>query len=199
MRISSGSLKGRRIPFDNHKFDDADVTPSKVKEAVFSMLGEDLTGKTFLDLFAGSGQVGLEALSRGAAWTVFNDRDGKRVHFIGELARQWGLVDRSLVLHMSSAQCLRFLEHREKSFDIVFLDPPYIKKGDDKYFYADILASLAKHRLLADNAAVIIQHFSKNSIPEEAGGLALQKTRTYGTSSLSVYGAPGSPGEGIIP
>lgn len=187
MRISSGSLKGRRIPFVNNKFDNADVTPSKVKEAVFSMLGEDLSGKTFLDLFAGSGQVGLEALSRGAAWAVFNDRDAKRVHFIGDMVRQWGLADRALVLHMSSAQCLRFLEHREKSFDIVFLDPPYIKKGDDKFFYADILAALAKHRLLAGDAAVIVQHFSRNMVPESAGGLSLQKTRKYGTSSLSVY------------
>ena len=189
MRISSGSLKGRRIPFVNNKFDDADVTPSKLKEAVFSMLGEDLSGKTFLDLFAGSGQVGLEALSRGAAWTVFNDRDGKRVHFIGGLVRQWGLADRSLVLHMSAVQCLRFLEHREKSFDIVFLDPPYVKAGDDMSRYGELLAGIMKHRLLADNAAVIVQHFSKNTIPEEAGGLALVKTRKYGTSSLSVYAA----------
>ena len=192
MRITSGSLKGRRIPFDNRKFNDADVTPSKIKEAVFSMLGEDLSGKRFLDLFAGSGQVGLEALSRGAALSVLGDRDAKRARFIGELVRQWDVAERALVLHMPAAQCMRFLEHREMSFDIVFLDPPYVKEGDDTSLYRDTLAALTKHRLLAEGAAVIIQHYAKNVLPETAGGLALAKTRKYGTSALSVYAKPGA-------
>src|SRR3990172_4106761 len=82
IRIIAGGLKGRVIPFSNKKFDDADITPQKVKGAVFSMIGEWLEGKGFLDLYAGSGQIGLEALSRGADPVVLNEPDARRFHFI---------------------------------------------------------------------------------------------------------------------
>ncbi len=188
MRITSGTLKGRRIPFAHGKFNDAAVTPSKVKEAVFSMLGEDLTGKRFLDLFAGSGQVGLEALSRGAALTVFNDSDGKRVRFISSLLRNWGIEERSQVLHMSADRCLRLLEHREMSFDIIFLDPPYLKQGNETVPWSRVFESICGHRVLSDNGTVILQYYAKNVLPERAGELNLKKIRVYGTSALGVYG-----------
>ncbi len=187
MRITSGSLKGRIIPFNPEKFNDADVTPSKIKEALFSMLGENLVGRILLDLFAGSGQIGLEALSRGADSVVFNDRDSRRVRFIGEITRNWGVAERSVVLHMPEGMCLRYLESRAMKFDIIFLDPPYIKKRGRIREYNALLEGVTRHGLLKPDAPVIVQHYSGNELPEHPGGLILEKTRAYGTSSLSVF------------
>ena len=187
MRITSGSLKGRVIPFNPEKFNDADVTPSKIKEALFSILGENLGGRKLLDLFAGSGQIGLEALSRGAESVVFNDRDSRRVRFIGEMTRNWGVAERSVVLHMPETRCLRYLESKAMKFDIIFLDPPYIKKRGRVREYDALLEGITSHGLLNADAPVIVQHFSGNELPENPGGLNIDKTRVYGTSSLSVY------------
>ena len=187
MRITSGSLKGRIIPFNPEKFNDADVTPSKIKEAIFSILGENLAGKNLLDLFAGSGQIGLEALSRGASHVVFNDRDSRRARFIGEITRKWDVSQQAMVLHMPESRCLRSLENWSMSFDVVFLDPPYVKKRGAVHEYNALLYGITRHRLLKPGASVIVQHYGGNELPKTPGGLKLEKMHGYGTSSLSVY------------
>ena len=104
MRIISGTLKGRTIPFNSRRFGNARITSGRVKEAVFSILGTDLSGKRFLDLFAGSGQIGFEAYSRGAH-VVMNDFDRRRHGLIQGLVDQWGLAGQ-LALHCRRAEKL---------------------------------------------------------------------------------------------
>lgn len=91
MNVIAGTYKGRTIPFSNRKFNNADITPQKLKGALFSILGEDLTGKSFLDLYACSGQVGIEAVSRGASFVLFNELNKKKIFFYQKFARRMGM------------------------------------------------------------------------------------------------------------
>ncbi len=125
MRIITGSAKGAGLKtLDGEK---TRPTAEKVKEAVFSALQFDLEGRSFLDLFAGSGQMGLEALSRGAARAVFIDEARDAMDIVKENAKKTGFFDRSHFLVSDYRNYLRKASGREV-FDIVFIDPPYAER-----------------------------------------------------------------------
>ena len=139
MKVIAGIFRGRVIPFSNKKFNNADITPQKIKGALFSILGEDLAGKWFMDLYACSGQVGMEAVSRGAAVVLFNEIDKKRYTFIKTLVEDWDCKENTIVLSMPANRCIRYAGSREYLFDIIFCDPPYDKKGSGRYLYGKLL------------------------------------------------------------
>ncbi|MDY6969435.1 MAG: 16S rRNA (guanine(966)-N(2))-methyltransferase RsmD [Spirochaetota bacterium] len=187
MKVNAGSFKRKEIYFTNKKFNNADVTPQKVKEALFSVLGENLYKKSFLDLYACSGQIGIEALSRGASNVVFNEIDKKRYNFIKSIIKEWKLEDRTLVLRFHAFKCLKFLISKGLYFDFIFIDPPYEKiKGDVKLYY-DILNEIDKCSILNRNAVVIIQHFSNNSFKQKPGSFRILETKKYANNSLSFF------------
>lgn len=188
LRIIAGDLKGRIIPFDNRKFDNADITPQKVKGALFSMIGEWHHGRGFLDLFAGSGQVGIEALSRGADPVVFNETDSKRQRFIKSYLEGIGLERIPLVLSLSAEKALIVLQTKGFSFHHIFLDPPYASVKGAVPFHRDIVGRIADSGLLAVGGEIILQHFSGNAMEEEIGPYHLRGTKTYGKTALSMYG-----------
>ena len=108
IRVIGGSLKGRKIPFDNKKFKNADITTQKVKGAVFSMLGEDLYGTAFLDLYGGSGQIGLEALSRGSRIVIINEKDKERYEFLKSFIYGVDKMIPVMLLNLSAYKCIRY-------------------------------------------------------------------------------------------
>lgn len=187
MRITAGRLRGRSIPFLNRKYGDADITPQKVKEALFSMLGEQLQARPFLDLFACSGQIGLEALSRGAEPVILNEVDKRRFLFIRSLVIEWGMEDKTLVRNFRARQCVRYLQSKGIRAGYIFIDAPYIKEKGPVSYYNDLLIFISESDILEKDTIIIIQHYSKNTLPETAGSLALRETRDYGTTSLSFY------------
>ncbi|MBN1496910.1 MAG: RsmD family RNA methyltransferase [Spirochaetes bacterium] len=187
VRIIAGGLKGRLIPFENRKFDDADITPQKVKGAVFSMIGEYLHGQGFLDLYAGSGQIGIEALSRGADPVVFNDRDARRCRFIASYCEGLGMKKQPLVLNMSAERAVVFLGSRRILFRHIFLDPPYEKIKRGVSVYPDVIRKIGEAGMLAPDGDIIIQHFTGNVMDEEIGKYSLTATKRYGRTALSVY------------
>ncbi len=187
MNIITGSLKGRKISFPQKKFPEAQTTSSKVKEAVFSLLGEDLTGQSFLDLFACSGQMGLEAISRGAKFVLFNDRDPHATRFIGDTLRAWGIDDRAMVLHMPATQCLRYCEKHHMLFDIAYIDPPYEKRKGKNHTLARILEMIATTAIFRESAHMLVQHYYANELPESTGIFHLAKSRRYGTTGIAEY------------
>ncbi len=188
IRVIAGELKGRVIPFDNRKFDDADITPQKVKGAVFSMIGEWLNGRGFLDLFAGSGQIGIEALSRAADPVVFNETDSKRQRFIKSYLDGIGLKPAPLVLNLSAERALAFCKSKGYAFDYIFLDPPYVKSKTGVSLHHEIMTAIAGTGTLSEHGEIIIQHFSGNAMDEEVGPYRLKATKIYGKTALSVYG-----------
>jgi 16S rRNA (guanine(966)-N(2))-methyltransferase RsmD len=187
VKIIAGTLKGRIIPFSGKKFGDADITPQKVKGALFSHIGEDLSGKGFLDLYACSGQVGLEALSRGADPVFMNEPDRKRYDFIRSCLRSFPDLSEPVLLSMKDRQALSVLSKRGISFEYIFADPPYSKEKGPAHQYSGLLCDIGNSGVLARAGLIIIQHFTGNIMDEGAGPYSLVKTMKYGNTSLSLY------------
>lgn len=187
VRVIAGELKGRIIPFSNRKFDDADITTQKVKGAIFSMIGEWLHGKGFFDLYAGSGQIGIEALSRGADPTIINEPDQKRFQFIKSWLEGVRIPRSPVLLNLDDMSAIACAGRKKLDVDVVFLDPPYRRDEDRPWRFGEIMGAIADSGILRNNGSIIIQHYSGN-VPEEAcGPYRLRDTRTYGKTSLSVY------------
>lgn len=195
MRIIAGSLKGRIIPFQNSSFGDAAATPQRVKEALFSILGEDLSGLSFLDLYACSGQMGLEAASRGCAQVVFNETDRRRGDFIRRLLAQWDLGDTARLYALPAHACIRLLGTQGLRFDYIYVDPPYRKIRGEAAAYGEVLLELSNHRLLNAGGRVIAQHYIHNVLSERYGLFIKVDARRYGTNGLSFYQETSESGE----
>ena len=187
LRVIGGNLKKRIIPFQNKKFGYADVTPHKIKGALFSIIGENLSNRSFLDLYACSGQIGIEAISRDAQLVVMNEIDASRFDFIKSLVGAWNLEEKTIVLNLHSFQCLRYLSSRGYLFDFIFIDPPYVKTGGESGLYSEIFTVLEKNLTLKGDGTVIVQHFSENRLRDEYGKFILSDTKKYGNNSLSLF------------
>lgn len=175
VRLSAGALRGRVLGVP------AGVRPTegRVREALFDILGPGLTGTRFLDLFAGSGAVGLEALSRGAASVV-------QVDCAAVVVRQLRKSYRSLALEGVICRRLDLPGQLERievdgGFDRIFADPPY-----DFDAYRDLITGLPG--LFADGAAfAVVEHDARRRLPEQAGRAELFELRSYGESALGFY------------
>ncbi len=187
LRVISGRHRGRVIPFSNQKFNDADITPQRVKEAFFSMIGQGLIDSVFIDLYSGSGQIGAEAISRGASIVVFNEPDKRRFGFIkkfvGEIAEPGGF----LALNMKDLDAVKYLTKKGLKADFVFLDPPYVKESGETDYCDTVLKGLSLSGILNEGASVIVQHFTGNILPEKIESLHLKASRKYGTTTLTIY------------
>lgn len=149
MRIITGSARG--IPLETLPGEDTRPTSDRVKEALFSMIQFEIEGRRALDLFAGSGQLGLEALSRGAQHCVFIDSARAACDMIVANAKKAKLYDKCRISTGEYASFLRNAANREQ-FDIIFLDPPY-----DADYMSIALASIAEGHLLAPGGRIICE------------------------------------------
>ncbi len=162
-------------------------TADRVREALFDILGPAIRGKRVLDLFAGTGAVGIEALSRGAARAVFVERDREALRALRANLAALGLDRaRARVVAGNALAALRALARSEGPFDLVFVDPPYA--GD---LAARAVAALAGGTLLAAGARVVVQHSTKAALPASAGALRADETRRFGESALTFFRAEG--------
>jgi 16S rRNA (guanine966-N2)-methyltransferase len=187
IRIIAGSLRGRVIPFSNRRYDEADITPQKVKGAIFSMIGEWLRGRSFLDLYAGSGQIGFEALSRGAAPVVLNEMDTPRFRFISTCVERFGPLPAATILNLPANRALELLHEKESRFDYIFLDPPYRKSEDADDPYRAIIESVGVLDLLAPGGEIIVQHYTKNAPDHIIGRYSARSVKRYGKTTCTVY------------
>jgi 16S rRNA (guanine966-N2)-methyltransferase len=157
-------------------------TADKVKEAIFSMIGPYFDGGHALDLFAGTGGLGIEALSRGADRAVFIDADRRAVGVIRRNAEAARVADRAEI-HLSTAErALRILAKRGAAFRYVFLDPPYRMKTADR-----LMAEMEVRGMLEDGAIVVVEHEADHLYPETVGGLRRRRLATYGETAVSIY------------
>ncbi len=188
MRIVTGVLKGRTIPFSSRRQGAIRFTSSMLKEAVFAMLGADLKGRSFLDLCAGSGQMGLEAYSRGAC-VELNEPDQRRCAHIRALIREWRLE--GMELHGEKAQVLLpRLQAQKRKFHIIYLDPPYHAKLHGQPLSLALLAQLGHSPVLEQEGLIFAQGAKDLDLPQKQGRLGLQRRRGYGQTILGVYQAP---------
>lgn len=178
MRVITGEFKGRKLE-SPAVTDKVRPTSDKVKEAMFDILMNDIYGSTVIDLFAGSGALGIEALSRGADKCYFVDSDRSSIRLIKQNISIVGAEDRSVVLACDYAKALEKI--KEKA-DIILIDPPY-QEG----YYRTVLSRIDILDLLDDEGIIITEYASRDEMPEETGSLKLVKTRKYGKTSLGVY------------
>jgi 16S rRNA (guanine966-N2)-methyltransferase len=155
-----------------------------VREALFNILGPP--PGPVLDLYAGSGALGLEALSRGAPSAVFVERDGAALSALRRNLREAGTDDRATVLGADVRAALRKLAQSDSRFSWVFLDPPYIKETEG------VLAELSGGDILTECAVVIVEHDRRHPSPASVGCLFLTDRRQYGDTELSFYRCSGS-------
>lgn len=154
-------------------------TPAKVREAVFDILRGSVEGSSFLDLYSGTGAVGMEALSRGAERVVFVEEDADRVKIIKESLSRFGFGEKVLVIRDRVGD---FLKKNEERFDFIFLDPPYASEET-----MAVVAAIGRLGTSGDDGIVIAEHSSKKESAEQAGDLYLKKRYKYGDTSLSLY------------
>jgi 16S rRNA (guanine966-N2)-methyltransferase len=182
MRIIAGALKGRRLV--TPKGDTTRPTADQVRIALMDTLAPRLPGARVLDLFAGAGGVGLEALSRGAAETVFVERDARAVAALRENIEALGVKTVARVERGDALRALEALYRGGERFDVVFLDPPY-----DAGLVETTLETLGGGGLLLPEGWVIAQHFTKRAPAERIGNLFAFRTRRFGETTLTFYRA----------
>ena len=179
MRIIAGAFKGRRLAPVKGR---VRPTAAKVREAVFSILGPAMGGLRVLDLFAGTGALGIEALSRGAAEGVFVEDHPESLKVLRRNLADLGLADRTTVWPLPVTVALAKLAGRGESFGLAFLDPPY---GGGEAVMA--LTTLAELPLLRPGARVVVEHSRRESLPEACGGLTRLTVRRYGDTQVAFY------------
>ena len=175
MRVITGSARGRVL--ETLPGEDVRPTTDRVKEAMFSIVQFELEGRRVLDLFAGSGQLGIEALSRGAASAVFVDQSAASVQCVKRNLQKTGLQANARVVQ---ADALTFLQTSRDTFDIAFLDPPY-SKGILQRALPPVAAKMH------EGGVIICEHPFGEGMPETAGLFALYREYKYGKMALSVY------------
>lgn len=193
MRVIAGTARGR--PLKTVKGLAVRPTTDRVKESLFNVLQPLVADAAFLDLFAGSGAVGIEALSRGARRTVFVEQAGAHLKVLAENLSRTGLADRAELLRRDALQTVTLLARRGDRFDLIFLDPPY---GQD--LVPCTLQALAGAPLVSPGGIVVCEHHRKDPVPAAAGALVRFRELLFGETALSFYqiqdGAPGSDGRG---
>jgi 16S rRNA (guanine966-N2)-methyltransferase len=183
MRIISGTARGTRLV----NLGSADIRPTldRVKESFFNQVGPALEGLTFLDLFAGSGSIGIEALSRGAEKVVFVEPNLKAQRIIMqnlEKCRMTGDSPRWILLKSSALAGLKTLKERNLSFDLVYVDPPF-----DDDLYEPTLLGLSPSEILRQDAIIVAEHFHKTVLKTNYDKLDFHKDRRLGDTCISFF------------
>ena len=183
MRVIGGSAKGRRLLAP--KGQSVRPTADRVKESLFNILPRDFSGMKVLDLFAGTGNLSIEALSRGAGHALLVDSSERSVAAIKENLRRLGFTARSEVWAAPAARSLKVLARRRESFDIIFLDPPY-----DQGLAARALDIIARGKLLRLSGTAVVEHSAREALQQGYDALELHDQRRYGDTLLSFYEHP---------
>ena len=181
MRVIAGSHRGRRLSGPQGTVQRP--TSDKVREALFSILGAQVPGSRFLDLYAGTGAVGIEALSRGASTVTFVESDPKALQLLQKNLRTCQLLDRAQV---RVGQAAAFLERKDwwgDPYDVLFADPPYAALDE-----LDILIHAWRPGLLSEHATMIIEQDSRTELPASIDHAALIRRYVYGDTALYLYG-----------
>jgi 16S rRNA (guanine(966)-N(2))-methyltransferase RsmD len=180
-RIIAGRGKGRRLKAPQGL--ETRPTGARLRQSLFDILAPELPGCRFLDAFAGSGAIGLEALSRGASRVVMVDASAAAIAAIREnvagLAGAGGDVQ---VLRQDARVALAALANSGVRFDVIYLDPPY-----DSDLYEELLEQVSAFRLLGDGGVVVAEHFHKRILPETIGRLARTRSARLGDHRLTFY------------
>jgi 16S rRNA (guanine966-N2)-methyltransferase len=180
MRVIAGLAKGRVLVAPKGR--SVRPTAQHVKESVFNILADRACEGAVLDLFAGSGSLGIESLSRGASECVFVDSDQRSIEAIERNLLATQLSDRSRVCRMDVYRAIGVLEASSSRYSLVFADPPYEKGHEQR-----LLMRLCEGRILLPSSTVVLEHSCRTETPVAVGCLTRESLRTYGDTHVSLY------------
>ncbi len=181
MRIITGKFKNQYIyiPQKIH----FRPTSNKVKESIFSSLGEKIIDSNFLDLFSGSGNIGIEALSRGAKQVFFIDNNLKSINLIKYNLKSFKISDKYFkIIKNDFKKALKFLNNQNIKFDIIYADPPY-----EKNFLKIVLKYLDNYNILSNSGIFLLEQSKREKFNETLINLELFKILEYGDTIVSFY------------
>jgi len=178
MRVISGTSKGRKLVTPRSQ--SVRPTSDRVKESIFNILREEIEGKRVLDLFAGTGNLGIEALSRGAEKTIFVEKRRQAIRLIQKNLAQFGLEDRSEILPKDISRAIGILKQRGESFDLILMDPPY-----EKGWIQRTLMKLNSHPIYHGDSILVIEHSRREPLPQPMKGWNLIRQRQIGDTLIS--------------
>ena len=183
MRVITGSARGRKL----QEPDGLDIRPTtdRVKEGLFSAIQFDIPGRRVLDLFAGTGQLGIECLSRGADSAVFVDTAPAAVAAIRENLKRTGFTDRAEIHTGGALEYLAAFSRargKNKNFDIIFLDPPY-----ESNFIADALEAVAAFDILKPHGIISAEHPAGKRLPPPPERFRAYRSYRYGKIAVTLY------------
>lgn len=189
MRVIAGKAKGHSLTAPRGL--DIRPTSDRAKEAIFNILGDTVREADVLDLYAGTGSLGIEALSRGGRLAVFVDHDQRALKSLDQNLKKTGLEEQTQVFKADVIQVLKSLQKDKRQFDLIFLDPPY---RIDLAVLERVLSSLGRFNLLTQRGKIVLEHSSRNdiSIPKE---LELVDKRKYGDTAWTILKAKEPRGE----
>ena len=184
MRVITGTARGRRLGELTGK--DTRPTTDRVKEGIFSSIQFEIEGRRVLDLFGGTGQMGIEALSRGAAHCTFVDLRKEAVGIIRENLKLTGLEGQATVVQ---GDALAFLTRCREKYDVIFLDPPY-----ETELLETAIAHIARHDLLNVHGMMIAEHPADKVLPALSAPYRMGRTYRYGKIAVTIYHRDGDEG-----
>lgn len=179
MKIISGTLKGRNI--EGYNIEGTRPTMDRVKESLFGMIQDYIKDSTVLDLFAGSGNLGVEAISNGAKIAYFIDNNPEVIKVLNKNIANLDIQSKSRVILSDWKKALNTFATQNIKFDLIFIDPPYAYD-----VYEKILNKVSTLNLLSDNGLIIME-YSNLHLPATYENLTLYKERNYGNKSINIY------------
>ncbi len=181
MRVVAGERKG--MPLKAVVGTTTRPTTDKVKESIFNMIGPFFDGGLAVDLFAGSGGLGIEALSRGAEKAIFVEKDGKAFATLQENIKKCRYETITELFRTDATRAVKGLLKREDiQIDYLFMDPPYMK-----FNYYELVEQLVTGGKLSNNAIIVCEHSTDVDLPDAYGEYTLKRKETYGSSIISIY------------
>ena len=177
MRVITGSARGAKLK--TLEGNATRPTTDRVKEAIFNIIQFDIEGRRVLDLFAGSGQLAIEALSRGAEYAVLVDQSADAVKIIKDNLKKVKFDQQSSVFQMDY---MRYLSTTREKFDIIFLDPPYAEK-----FLENALNKISEIDILAEGGIIVCERPRDKALSAEIGALICSKDYNYGKTAINLY------------
>ncbi|GAB6180576.1 16S rRNA (guanine(966)-N(2))-methyltransferase RsmD [Desulfotomaculum defluvii] len=180
MRIIAGTARGRNLK--SPKGMSTRPTSDRVREALFNILSYQVPGSRLLDLFSGTGAIGIEALSRGAEKVTLVERDRNTAKIILENLRLCNVFEKAEVMATDVNQAIQVLGRKKETFNLIFIDPPY-KKG----FEIPTMQKVLEYNLLTHDGILIVESNRTDLPPELVGGLKVFRRERYGDTTLSFY------------
>lgn len=180
MRIITGQYKGRRLK----ALEGLHVRPTsdRLRETLFNILAPRIEGARLMDLCAGSGAIGIESLSRGAAEVTFIENNRRAAQLISENLQHCGITEGVRLINRDALSALKYLAEQQLKYDIIYLDPPY-----DSQLYSPILWLLAKNSLVAAEGSVIVEHRRQLPLEPCYGDLCVYRELTQGETQLTFF------------